>query len=210
MAAAPLTCLATVFTDMIGASENFKVSAEIVMNNFYMFYVWAAVYVACAYGFFRSFVRRSAEKAGEISESPFGYKFLIPFYGFCLFLSGVGILYSVFIFALMFIGYVIYRRGVKLRKSDIGMLALSVAIMILITASRVAEQILPFGLALVLTIVCLARLIRAICKKMRKGEVAKRAVLFVLAAAIFALLTIGGWDIICHYTRAILYLAAWA
>jgi hypothetical protein len=45
---------------------------------------------------------------------------------------------------------------------------------------------------------------------MRKGEVAKRAVLFVLAAAILALLTIGGWDIICHYTRAILYLAAWA
>ena len=106
----------------------------------------------------------------------------------------------------MVVGYIFYRRGVKLRKSDIGMLALSVAIMVLITASRVAEQILPFGSALVLTIVCLARLIRAICKKMRKGEVAKRAVLFALSALLLAVLTVSGLDMILRYISSALWL----
>lgn len=205
MASAPLENLATVFTDMIGVGKNLKPSAERIMDTFYMFYVWAGIYAACAYGYFRSFVRRGAEKAGEISESPFGYKFLIPFYAVCLFLSGVGILYSVFIFALMFIGYVIYRRGVKLKKSDIFAMIAALAVLLL-TLYRPIENLLPFAAAAVLTVVLLVRFIAALCKKSGAKETVKRAVLFALSALLLAFLTVSGWDMILRYISSALWL----
>lgn len=205
MASAPLENLATVFTDMIGVGKNLKPSAERIMDTFYMFYVWAGIYAACAYGYFRSFVRRGAEKAGEISESGFGYKFLIPFYALCLFLSGVGILYSVFIFALMFIGYVIYRRGVKLKKSDIFAMIAALAVLLL-TLYRPIENLLPFAAALALTIGCLVRVISALCKKLGVKETVKRAVLFALSAALLAVLTVSGLDMILRYISSALWL----
>ncbi len=208
IASSPLGNLAIVFTDMIGAGKNFRESAERVMDTFYMFYVWAGIYAACAYGYFRSFLRRGAEKAGEISESPFGYKFLIPFYGICL-ISDIAVLFAVFIFALMFIGYVIYRRGVKLKKSDVAMLISAVALSLL-TLLRPIEQLLPVTAAGVLAVVLLVRLILAILKKTGKREVAKRAILLIFSAALLALLMVGGWNMICHYARAFLYLVAYA
>ena len=205
MASAPLENLATVFTDMIGVGKNLKPSAERIMDTFYMFYVWAGIYAACAYGYFRSFVRRGAENAGEISESPFGYKFLIPFYAVCLFLSGVGILYSVFIFALMFIGYVIYRRGVKLKKSDIFAM-IAVLAVLLLTLYRPIENLLPFAAAAVLTVVLLVRFMAALCKKSGAKETVKRAVLFALSALLLAVLTVSGLDMILRYISSALWL----
>ncbi len=209
IASSPLGNLAIVFTDMIGVGKSFWSNAERIMDTFYMFYVWLVIYAACAYGYFRSFVRRGAEKAGEISESPFGYKFLIPFYGFCLILSDIAVLFAVFIFALMFIGYVIYRRGVKLKKSDVAMLISAVALSLL-TLLRPIEQLLPVTAAGVLAVVLLVRLILAIRKKTGKREVAKRAILLIFSAALLALLMVGGWNMICHYARAFLYLVAYA
>lgn len=205
IANSPLENLATVFTDMIGVGKNLKPSAERIMDTFYMFYLWAGIYAACTYGYFRSFVLRRAEKAGEISESPFGYKFLIPFYGFCLILSDIAVLFAVFIFALMFIGYVIYRRGVKLKKSDVIMLILAVALC-LCTMYRPLEQILPFAASAVLTMVSLVRFIVAVSKKRGKKEIIKRAVLFVLSALLLAVLTVSGLDMIIHYISSALWL----
>jgi hypothetical protein len=190
---------------MIGVGKNLKPSAEQIMDTFYMFYVWAGIYASCAYGYFRSFVRRGAEKAGEISESPVGYKFLIPFYAVCIFLSGIALLYSVFIFALMFIGYVIYRRGVKLKKSDIFAMIAALSVLLL-TLYRPLEQILPFAASAVLTVVSLVRFIVAVSKKRGKKEIIKRAVLFALSAALLAFLTVSGLDMIIHYISSALWL----
>ena len=204
-AEAPLTNLAVVFTDMIGVGKSMMNNADSIMHTFYMFYVWAGIYAACAYGYFRSFMRRGAEKAGEISESPFGYKFLIPFYAVCIFLTGIALLYSVFIFALMFIGYVIYRRGVKLKKSDIFAMIAALAVLLL-TLYRPIENMLPFAAAAVLTVVLLVRFIAALCKKSGAKETVKRAVLFALSALLLALLTVSGFDMIIHYISSALWL----
>ena len=203
-AEAPLTNLAVVFTDMIGVGKSMMNNADSIMHTFYMFYVWAGIYASCAYGYFRSFVRRGAEKAGEISESPFGYKFLIPFYGVCLIFSVADVI-LVFILPLMFIGYVIYRRGVKLKKSDIFAMIAALAVLLL-TLYRPLEQILPFAASAVLTVVSLVRFIVAVSKKRGKKEIIKRAVLFALSAALLAFLTVSGLDMIIHYISSALWL----
>ena len=169
-----------------------------------MFYVWVGIYASCAYGYFSSFVRRGAEKAGEISESPFGYKFLIPFYGVCLIFSVADVI-LVFILPLMFIGYVIYRRGVKLKKSDIFAMIAALAVLLL-TLYRPIENLLPFAAAAVLTVVLLVRFIAALCKKSGAKETVKRAVLFALSALLLALLTVSGFDMIIHYISSALWL----
>ena len=91
------------------------------MAQMYMFFVWGAVGIAAAFGFFFNFKRKGAHLAGEISDSPFGYKLLIPVYGYGLLLlndTGLDIL-SVIIFALMLVGYFIYRRSFKIKTRDI-------------------------------------------------------------------------------------------
>ena len=90
-----------------------------------MFFVWGVIGIAAAVGYVYRFAKKGAEKAGEISESWFGYRILIPIYGYCLiflttesFVSVFSVLYWL-IFALMIIGYVVYRRSFRLKKSDI-------------------------------------------------------------------------------------------
>ena len=204
MASSPLSSVAEVFTDMIGVGKNFKNNAERIMDTFYMFYVWLGIYAVCAYGYFRSFVRRGAEKAGEISESPFGYRFLIPFYGFCLILSGISDLYTVFIFTLMFIGYVIYRRTAKIKKCDITILIVAVALS-LCTMYQPLEHILPFAVSIVLTVVSLVRFIAVLIKKAGAKEVLKRAILLAFSICLLVLLIPGAYEILCYYGRMHLY-----
>jgi len=210
-AASPLWRLATVFTDMIGSDMAYiyhSDKAERVMDTFYMFYVWIGIYAACAYGYFRSFVRRGAEKVGEISHSPFGYRFIIPFYGFCFVFSigrGWEVLLGVIVPILMLIGYGIYRRSAKIKKSDVITVCLAVAIIILIGTFRVIEHFIPFAAALVLTVICLVRLIKASTGKAGKKEVAKRAVLLALSLLLLALLIPGAYNILRYYGRMWLY-----
>ena len=85
-----------------------------------MFFVWGVIGIAAAVGYVYRFAKKGAEKAGEISESWLGYKILIPIYGYCLiFLVSDFSVLSWLIFALMIIGYVVYRRSFRLKKSDI-------------------------------------------------------------------------------------------
>lgn len=121
----PINHLTVLFQDLIEINDPSKWdrSAELIRKHSYMFFVWGAVGIAAAVGYVYSFAKRGAEKAGEISRSWLGYKILIPIYGYCLILltaydSGPSSL-SFLSFALMIIGYVIYRRSFKLKKSDI-------------------------------------------------------------------------------------------
>ncbi len=68
------------------------------------------------------FNRRRAESAGEISDTSVGYKVLIPVCaGMLLYWALEGSAAIVSLFALIFatVGYIIYRRGVKLKAPDI-------------------------------------------------------------------------------------------
>ncbi len=81
--------------------------------------IWIAVGIACALIYFYKSARSGAEKAGEISSSWFGYKVLIPLCG----ISAIAVykysdMLPVFILMGMFLGYVLYRRTLKLRLPD--------------------------------------------------------------------------------------------
>lgn len=126
IAYAPINNLTVIFQDLI---EINKSSFEYYYKNeyaaryisqMYMFFVWGAVGIAAAVGYFVTFIKKGAEKAGEISSSPFGYKLLIPLYGYSLLMMYDSIDFmTVLIFVAMVIGYIIYRRSFKLKTSDL-------------------------------------------------------------------------------------------
>ncbi len=107
--------------------------AQMYMSQMYMFFAWLAAGIAAAVGYFVRFTRKGAQMAGEISESPFGFKLLIPLFGYCLlFLFGTAeIMMPVIIFALMLTGYFIYRRSFKIKVRDIIFIACGIIPMIL-------------------------------------------------------------------------------
>lgn len=132
---APINNLTEIFQDMIEInreSSYHAFNAEKYLRQWYMFPVWGGIGLASAVGYFFTFVRKEAHKAGEISDSIFGYRLLIPLYGYSLLLMvGTIDILTVPIFGAMLIGYIIYRRGVKLKASDLvvtacGLLALLV------------------------------------------------------------------------------------
>lgn len=102
-----------------------------------MFFVWGAIGIASAVGYVVAFVKKGAEKAGEISSSLFGYKLLIPIYGYSLLMLFDWLEFDsldfmvVLIFIAMVIGYIIYRRSFRLKASDLIFTGCGVIAMIL-------------------------------------------------------------------------------
>ncbi len=136
---APINNLTVIFQDLIEINRDttWDYFSEQYRKEAYMFFIWGAVGIAAAVGYFVTFVKKGAHQAGEISDSPFGYKMLIPVYGYMLMilLGSEDIILTALIFALMIIGYVIYRRGFKFKTSDLvatgcGIIALIVGAMI--------------------------------------------------------------------------------
>ena len=121
---APINNLTVLFQELIEIHRSSRWDNSAVKEYLYMFFVWGVIGIAAAVGYVYRFAKKGAEKAGEISESWFGYRILIPIYGYCLIflttesLSVFSVL-SWLIFALMIIGYVVYRRSFRLKKSDI-------------------------------------------------------------------------------------------
>lgn len=86
------------------------------------FTFWLFIGIASAVGFFLTFGKRRMEKNEEISDSYFGFRTLIPIYAACGMIYFDAPDYLIFwaiieLFALL--GYTIYRRGFRYRKSDI-------------------------------------------------------------------------------------------
>lgn len=92
---------------------------------FVWLFVWIAVGMAAAIGFFLSFGKRRMERTEEISDSFFGYRVLIPTYAVSvmIFFGSIDITAWVVIEILALLGYTIYRRGFHYKKSDIIFLA---------------------------------------------------------------------------------------
>ena len=69
---------------------------------------------------------KKAEQTEEMSETVFGYKTLIPLCAVAGIISGFGddFYYGLMYFVAAVIGYTVYRRGVKYKKSDGIVLAL--------------------------------------------------------------------------------------
>ena len=89
-------------------------------NKFYMYIVWFFVACILASMLFYFAGRSKAEKAGDISDSFLGYRTLVPFYGYSILLNSTERAweFSPIIYLLMIVGYILYRRGFKLRMSD--------------------------------------------------------------------------------------------
>ena len=92
---------------------------------FVWLFVWCAVGIMAAVGFFLTFGKRRMEKTEEISDSFFGYRTLIPAYvifGMITF-GSYDPIFWVIIEILALVGYTIYRRGFHYKKWDLIFLA---------------------------------------------------------------------------------------
>ena len=118
---APLNNLTVLFQNLIEPSQ---ILDKQILKEWYMFVFWGVIGLASAIGFFFCFVRHRTERIGDISDSWFGYRIMIPLYGYALFLGG-GIS-RIIVLILMASGYFIYRRSFKLKKSDIVVLLCSI------------------------------------------------------------------------------------
>lgn len=134
----PLNNLTVIFQDLIEVNQhsahyyNTGAYAARYMSDAYMFFVWGALGIASAVGYFLTFIKKGAEKIGEISDSWFGYRVLIPAYGYSLLLMfDLDMIMTALVFALMVSGYLIYRRGFKLKASDIVITACGVMVLLL-------------------------------------------------------------------------------
>ncbi len=123
---APINNLTVIFQDLIEVNKDVpeysygRDYADIYMSQLYAFFAWLAVGIAAAVGYFVRFVRKGAEMAGEISDSMFGFKLLIPLYGYALMLLvGAEEILMIIIFALMLTGYFIYRRSFRIKAKDL-------------------------------------------------------------------------------------------
>ena len=93
--------------------------------------IWAILAIACVVGFVYYTRTFRAEKAGDISDSVFGYKVLIPLFAmnmvFEIWLRGAKIFgYEVdivLILVAMAIGYFIYRRSFRIKPADVATIA---------------------------------------------------------------------------------------
>ena len=126
---APINNLTVIFEDLIevnrhGAQYVYEqMYAYRYIQQMYMFFVWGAVGIACAVGFVIGFGRKGAHLAGEPSDSWLAYKSIIPIYGYSLALYSMTEnsfeILLILTVILMLIGYVVYRRSFKIKKSDI-------------------------------------------------------------------------------------------
>ncbi len=169
---------------------------ERVVSGAYMFTFWGVIGVASAYGYFKHFVRYKVESAGEISNSAFGYKLLIPLYGYCYLVAiGDGLTFNIMFWAMMVVGYAIYRRGMKFKKNDIIALAIGL-VLVLMPGMGFICLLLLLGTPIFSVIwlgISIYRLVKAKRKSCEAGEVsaktetARQTVFIVLASLLFIL-----------------------
>lgn len=97
-----------------------------------MFFVFLILAAAAAVAIPLLFARHRAEKVGGISDSPFAYRTVIPLLGFSMILSNIAF-FAVFavVLAAMLLGYIIYRRSLRLARTDLIMLGIALALFLL-------------------------------------------------------------------------------
>lgn len=96
-------------------------------------YIFAVVCIiiciAAFFAFLYFFQKTKPENTEGISNSPFGYKTMIPVCGISIAIINLNPVLNIF---LMAIGYIIYRRGFKFQRSDLIVFGISSALSILL------------------------------------------------------------------------------
>lgn len=137
----PIVCISSVFTSLIEANRYPSFTALYEPDELVMIAVglscWILIGALTTYGFLKQNHKKPTEKAEDVSTSPFGYKTMIPLCGYSLMiictnqrlLTSANIL-CVIIYISMIIGYIIYRRGVKFKKSDLIILGIGLLMVV--------------------------------------------------------------------------------
>ena len=126
----PINNFTTVYQKMI-EMDTYQ-SLPYTLDSFYnngetitMIVLFLAIGIATTLGFFLTYHKKRVETLGEITNSWFSYRTMIPLFGYSLFASlRFNIFFFVFILICMIIGYVIYRRTYRLNKFDLIVLGL--------------------------------------------------------------------------------------
>ncbi len=116
----PLSKLTNSFTSLV--KLNLSYPYEYDQKELLYTVPWLILGLCTTVAYFFNMAHKPFEKTESLSNGQFGYQFLIPFCGFPLcILFGVG---AIFPISLMFAGYVILRRRIKLKKIDYWMLGI--------------------------------------------------------------------------------------
>lgn len=114
----PINDFTTLFQDRIN-QDSTEHSLAYVRNGIPAWIFFGVAGIASVFGYVYNFVKRKAETAGAVSDSRFCYKTLIPVYGIGIVLWGSGLVFSMIVSIAMAIGYIIYRRSFRIKRSDI-------------------------------------------------------------------------------------------
>ena len=118
----PLNNVTVIFQQLIhvnNTNRNMEIARE-YYSALYMVAVWAVLGIGAIAGYFLTFIKKGAQKAGEVSDTLVGYRVLIPLYCITLMTLFEGVsLMMVFVVAMTVVGYVIFRRGFKFKLPDI-------------------------------------------------------------------------------------------
>ncbi len=157
-----------------------------IISQAYMFAVWGAIGLASAYGYFKNFISCKVESAGEISNSAFGYKLLIPLYGYCCLIFDLGLSFNIMFWAMMIVGYAIYRRGMKFKRSDIIALAVGL-VFVFISGIELICVLMLLGTPVAAIVWLGFSIYRLIKAKRTSGETAKQIIFIVLSGLLLIL-----------------------
>ena len=123
----PLADMASLYEKAIEAKDIFIPNETLAMYIF-----WCVVALLAVVGYFLTFARHRTERVGGISETFWGYRVLIPLLGISLMLpGGIDTALAVMILIAMTVLYIIYRRSVRLRRSDLIMLAVTTGVFLI-------------------------------------------------------------------------------
>lgn len=101
---------------------------ELVLKVNMSFALWSIIGVVSAVILYFTFKNKRVEKVEDISDSPLGYRFLTPFFVLTSICMTSNFVLGVLLLIIMLISYIIYRRSVRLKKSDLIMLGVGVLV----------------------------------------------------------------------------------
>lgn len=127
IAYSPFIKITKLFTDLMEIHSHDKINSEsyLVKSVNVEFIFWVAVGIVSAVLLYFTFKKQRVERVEDISTTPIGYKFLVPFLGISVIWETGNPIIGIVILIIMLIGYIIYRRSVRLKISDLIMLGIA-------------------------------------------------------------------------------------
>ncbi len=116
----PLSKISQTFAFHTGEKDSTIQDFAEPLSVTHIYLVWVILGFFAMAGFLFLFRYKKAEKAEEISNSIFGYRTMIPFFGACLLLQFEGLyLQTLFVLAFVFLAYLFKQRGEQMKAGDI-------------------------------------------------------------------------------------------